>query len=113
MNDFLTVLAQCRKGAAVGELTEKLTEVVEAVRATGKQGELTLKLVIKPVGRGAGDTLILMDHPKAVVPEHDRAETMFYATDDNELVREDPRQTSFWPANESPPPSVTTIEGMK
>lgn len=89
---FQETILQINNGAAVGELSEALRDVVAAVRATGKTGALTLTLKVLPASKGATDVLMVESHVKTRLPERERGMTVFYATDDNLLLRNDPKQ---------------------
>jgi hypothetical protein len=89
---FQETILQINNGAVVGELSEALREVVAAVRATGKSASITLTLRIAPASKGITDVLTVESQVKTKLPEPDRGITIFYATDDNNLVRNDPNQ---------------------
>ena len=68
-----------------------MQDLVAAVTATEKGGELTLKLKLMPLKQGS--MLVLKDSVKLVLPEPEREDTTFvFATEDNDLTRRDPRQ---------------------
>lgn len=89
-NSFLSTLAQVRKGKSAKELSEQMAEVVQAVMATGKKGELALKLIITP--NKDGISVNVEDAITIKLPKMDRAATLFYATDEGHLQRNDPNQ---------------------
>ena len=89
---FQETILQIQNGATLAELSEELRKVVAAVRETGKAGALTLTLKVVPASRGATDVLMIESQVKAKLPERERGRTVFYATDDNQLVRNDPKQ---------------------
>ncbi|MBF0165550.1 MAG: hypothetical protein HQM01_13800 [Magnetococcales bacterium] len=88
---FTAFLADLRKGKTLGELDTRLRELVQAVRESGKPGQLTLVLKITP-SKGLDDVLNVTDAVTAKIPEHDRGASLFFATPDNTLVRNQPRQ---------------------
>jgi hypothetical protein len=89
---FQKTLLDVNNGAAVVELSEKLAAVVAAVRATGKAGSVTLTLKVARASKNTPDVFLLSADVKARVPEPERGSTIFYATDENMLVRNDPKQ---------------------
>lgn len=89
---FSETLIQVNNGATVAELNDALQQVVAAVRATGKSGSVTLTVKVAPAAKNAADVLVVESQVKARLPEPERGMTIFYATDDNRLVRNDPRQ---------------------
>lgn len=89
---FINTLAEVRAGGAVDDLDASLADVVQAVRNTGKTGELTLKLTIKPASKGDIFTLFVDADIKTKLPRLDNGSTVFFADKDNSLTRRDPRQ---------------------
>ncbi len=89
---FQKTMLEIANGATVGELNDALHKVVAAVRQTGKRGTLTLTVSVSPAAKGATDVLMIETQVKTKLPEPERGMTIFYATDDNRLVRNDPKQ---------------------
>jgi hypothetical protein len=89
---FADVVRELGSGSTYDDLTAGLAEVVEAVIATRKAGELTLKMAIKPNGESS---VIIVDDVKTKVPKPARGNTIFFATTDGSLIRNDPRQESL------------------
>jgi len=89
---FTETLREVRDGDLVTELSEKVKQLVEAVRGTQKAGKLVLTLTLKPMKKGL-DMLMLEDDIKLALPEPEReTSTFMFATSENELTRRDPRQ---------------------
>jgi hypothetical protein len=91
-NSFELQLRHVRKGACLSELSEKLQAAVSSVRALNKPATLTLKLTISPFNDGA---FALVDEVNTKLPVPNKGHTLFYATDEGVLVREDPNQTEM------------------
>jgi hypothetical protein len=89
---FQETILQINNGTTLAELSEELSKVVAAVRETGKAGAITLTLKVLPASKGSTDVLMVESQVKSKLPERDRGMTVFYATDDNRLVRNDPKQ---------------------
>ncbi len=89
---FPETILQINNGAAVAELSDALSKVVAAVRATGKSGSITLTVKVAPAAKNSTDVLMVESQVKARMPEPERGMTIFYATEDNRLVRNDPQQ---------------------
>ncbi len=89
---FQETIVQINNGAAVQELSDALRKVVAAVRETGKCGAITLTLKVAPASKGSVDVLLVESQVKTKLPEPERGTTIFYATDNNLLVRNDPKQ---------------------
>ncbi|WP_314435492.1 hypothetical protein [Massilia timonae] len=93
---FALFLQDLRDGRAHAELTGSLADLLAAVKETGKPGEITLKIKVKPAGRGSDiDKVNITDLITAKLPKPDRGEDFFWLTDDNNLSRNHPRQQSL------------------
>lgn len=88
---FIHTINTLLNGATADELSERLHEVVEGCRKTGKQGTLTLKLTVKPHGMGTGQYEI-RDAISNKVPELDKGMTLMFGTPEGNLQRNDPNQ---------------------
>lgn len=89
---FMETLRELRSGRTLEDLAEELAAVVQAVRNTGKAGELTLKLKIKPPGKGGATYLTIEDSVSTKLPKLDHADSVFFFTKDGGLSRHDPEQ---------------------
>lgn len=88
---FTDVLRDVQAGKFADELTDELQTLVSHVRSTGKKGELTIKIkVAKAKGH---DTVMTLDADyKTNVPKAERPATIFFATNQNALVSDNPEQ---------------------
>lgn len=86
---FNLFLPEMRFGETVAELTERMAELVAAVGNTNKVGSLTLTINLKPAGGGA---IEITDEIRAKIPELPRGTSLFFATPEGNLQRNDPRQ---------------------
>lgn len=91
MRPFTDVLRDIRKGRVVDAASEQLAEVVRAVLDTNKGGELTLKISIKPQGKG-DNAVILSAKIVSKVPQIALPDALFFADLDGDLLRDDPTQ---------------------
>jgi len=91
---FNGFLADQRGGALHAELTERLAEVTAAVIEHGKAGSLTLTIKISQQ-KGAERAVIVADDLKVKVPAPERGESLFFADEDGNLSRRDPRQPAL------------------
>lgn len=89
---FFSTLRDLRAGSTLDDLDSAVAEVVAAVRATGKAGEITLKLKVRPPKKSSGNYLTVEDDVVTKIPKHDRADTIFFPLADNSLSRQDPSQ---------------------
>jgi hypothetical protein len=101
---FALLLQEQRGGLLAIELTDALQDLVAAVTDVGKAGELTLRIKVTPA-KGGGH-LTVSDDVKVKKPEPVRAESIFYADEAHNLVREDPRQQRIPGLREVPAPTV-------
>lgn len=89
--DFAVTLAQLAKGKTNKQLSDELRDVVAGVAKTHKNGKLTVTIHVKPQPKIDG-AVIVSAVSKATVPAFEQAAEILYATDDGELVRDDPHQ---------------------
>jgi len=90
---FAIFLQDLRDGRAHAELTTQLAELLAKVKDTGKGGDITFKIKIKPAGRGQDvDKVTVTDAITVNLPKPERGEDFFWLTDDNDLSRNHPRQ---------------------
>lgn len=93
---FAVFLQDLRDGRAHAELSGQLAELLAKVKETGKGGTLTLKLKIKPAGRGSDvDKVTIADAITLDLPKPERGEDFFWLTEDNDLTRNHPKQGSL------------------
>jgi hypothetical protein len=93
---FAIFLQELRDGRTHTELTTQLAALLEKVKETGKGGELTLKLKVKPAGRGSDvDKIVIADSITITLPKPERGEDFFWLTEENDLSRNHPRQQSL------------------
>ncbi len=93
LRPFEETAKQIRRGFFLVELAEKLAEVAQAVDATGRQGELNIKLTIKKISRvGAME---ISDKITTKIPSDPPETTMVFVTPEGNLMTQDPRQQSL------------------
>lgn len=89
---FLNVLSCHRGGQIVTDTSAALKQLTAAVQQTGKGGEVVLRMKLKPASAGNSATLVFEPKIKVTIPETLPAGSIFYADNDFNLVREDPKQ---------------------
>jgi hypothetical protein len=89
---FPETILQLNNGATVAELGDALAKVLAAVRETGKSASVTFTINVKPASKGVTNVVMVEPQIKTKLPEPERGMTVFYLTEDNRLVRNDPRQ---------------------
>lgn len=91
-NPFLFALNSMDAGAVMADAGEKLQALSAVVRRREAKGTFSMKITVKPF---KGDALIFMPEVKITEPKPEPAQSVFYAGEDGELSRNDPRQKEF------------------
>ena len=86
---FIDTLRDIEAGGLLDELSETQHSLIDAIRLTGKGGELTIKLAYKPDGNGQ---MTIKADIKAKEPALSRGTSLFFLTPEGNLTRRDPRQ---------------------
>lgn len=97
-NDFVKLLRQHNRGAAVSVIEEKLREVVAAVRKLGKKGSLSISVVVLPADKNSAyEDMQLAVNVTASnkVPEPSQPAKIYFPTDEGGLSRDHPNQVSI------------------
>lgn len=89
---FESFLRMQRRGKLLSEITDALAQVIMGVQANGIPGSLTLKLVVVPFEKRAGEIVIIRDELKATVPQPPREREIYFIGEGGELMLDDPRQ---------------------
>lgn len=90
---FAAVLQALQQGKTHRELSDKLQDLVGAVKETGRAGTLTLKLKVSP--SKVGGALEIDDTVTTSIPEPKRDASLFFVDRNNNLVRDNPAQTEL------------------
>jgi len=90
-NGFLATLQRHRGGKVLDEASQQLAAVVAGVLATGKPGHITVKLGVKPAGRGHS-AVVVTDEVTSKAPVEKVEESFWFGTERGELCKDDPRQ---------------------
>lgn len=108
---FAVTLQDLRDGRVNAELSKLFGDLINTVKATGKSGDITLKLKVKPTGRGQDvDKIFIADAITVNMPKPDRGEDVFWLTEDNELSRNHPRQGNLELRDASQPAPINFKE---
>lgn len=86
---FIDTLRDIEAGGLLDELTETQHSLIDAIRLTGKGGELTIKLTYKPDG---GGQMTVKADVKSKEPVLSRGTSLFFLTPEGNITRRDPRQ---------------------
>lgn len=92
--DFAATLLAIGSGRTHRDLSEQLREVIKACNITNKAGKIQLTLNFKPQ-KGTGAMFVTAD-VKAAKPKFDADPSIFYATDDGALHRNNPNQQPLY-----------------
>ena len=90
---FYDFLREHRSGVTHDNLSDALQELVASVIEENKSGKLTLTISVKPMGKQDG--LEVSAEIKIAPPKPAAGVSIFFATPENNLVRQDPRQQSM------------------
>lgn len=91
--DFQRFLREHQAGSTLQTLSDALQDLVAAVTEEGRAGKLTFTISMKPIGKGEG--LEVGCDVKLAPPKPTVGVSIFYATPENSLVRNDPRQETM------------------
>lgn len=94
MRPITDVLREIRKGRAVDLASRLLAEVTRAVQETGKPGEVTIVLKVKPDEEDG--VLRLVASVECKRPEPDVGDAVFFSDGTGDLLRTDPRQKEMF-----------------
>jgi hypothetical protein len=91
---FLKTIQGIRQGSLIDDLDRQLYELGLLVKHTGKAGELTLKLKIRPIDN-MGSAIHIEDVIAVKEPELAKEKSVFFVTEAGEFVKNDPRQRNL------------------
>ena len=94
LKPFGAWLHEHNRGRTHDELGEHLRALTQAVLHTGKAGKLTFTIELKPARSAAA--VVVSDKIDVKIPTVDRPESIFFADNNGNLVRNDPRQGSLY-----------------
>lgn len=83
------VIRDIRYGEFLDEASDQFNKLVTAVENTGKGGSMTITIKLKPSAAGA---IEVTDEVKAKLPELARGSSLFFATPEGNLQRNNPKQ---------------------
>ena len=92
VRQFTDVIRDMRFGETLDELSQEFNKLVQAVENTGRPGEMIFSIKLKPSTAGS---LELTDLVKVKLPAPKKGTSLFFATPEGNLVRNDPRQADI------------------
>ena len=90
---FTDVIRDIAGGELVDEATTRLNELVSQAGETGKGGHVTIKLAIKPNGRGGAMNVTYDVTSK--IPQGEKLTSVMWPTPEGDLLASDPRQRTL------------------
>lgn len=90
---FNDTIVSLRYGTLHDELTDALNKLTDDVTRTGKTGALTLSIKLKPTNNSG--QIEVIDDLKITTPKETKGTTIMFATPENNLTRDDPKQLSI------------------
>lgn len=88
---FADWFRELSKGRVHDDATDQLAALVTAIHDTGKKGEITIRIVVKPQPKMDGRAVLAEGKVTAKIPQPDTATSLFFL-DGPRLVRNDPEQ---------------------
>lgn len=91
---FFDVTRDLRRGMFLEECADELQKVVAAVEETGKPAKLVIEINVSPAIKSQGAVKV-SDKITAKLPQLPAGETIMFVTPDNNLVSNNPRQSTL------------------
>jgi len=112
-NPFIATLAHVEGGAFVTECTEKIGQVIAAVKRTGTKGKLVIELAVVPDDKGEVRTVDIFGEAKPKLPVRKKRGTTFFVVGEQSLTRDgviDDEQPQFdFEAKADKPPAIAKM----
>jgi hypothetical protein len=94
--DIPAFLAAHLNGRTAEEISTEFHQLLDAVRAHGKKGQLVITLVVEPPANGVDNAPLPIGIESAVkAPKPTPVKSLYFLDSDGNPVREDPRQLPF------------------
>ena len=90
-NSFLHALTNYRRGELLGDLSDALRRVNEAVSECKKAGQIILKIKVSP----SGEAYSYLPEVSVKLPLPDKPAAIFFMDDNYNLTRENPNQQNL------------------
>lgn len=95
-SDIAAWIASHLNGRTSEEISAEFHELLEAVRAHGKKGQLTITITVEPPANGVDAAPLPIGVESAVkAPKPTAPKSLYFLDGDGNPVREDPRQLPF------------------
>jgi hypothetical protein len=94
--DIAAFIAAHLNGRTAEEISTEFHQLLDAVRAHGKKGQLVITLVVDPPANGVDSAPLPIGIESAVkAPKPTPVKSLYFLDNDGLPVREDPRQMPF------------------
>ncbi|GGU13003.1 hypothetical protein [Streptomyces violascens] len=94
--DIAAFLAGHLNGRTAEELSGELHQLLDAVRAHGKKGQLVITFIVDPPANGVESAPLPIGIESAVkAPKPTPVKSLYFLDDEGNPVREDPRQLAM------------------
>jgi hypothetical protein len=110
---FLETFGQLRSGRLMDDCGDALAEIVAAVKATGKPGEMIIKIKVKAPKAGGTAYLMVEDSLSVKTPKLDHGDTVFFHTKDGGLSRQDQTQQELFAPRPVPTGEAATASATR
>jgi hypothetical protein len=110
---FADFLLEHNSGVGHKRAGEALQRVVAAVVETQKKGSVTITVSVEPMKQGEDNVLVTAVNVTEKLPVTPPKSAVFYADEDANLRRENPRQPSFEGVKSVPEPAPVREVGDK
>lgn len=109
---FLSFIEAHKGGDAISEISKAMRQAAAATQLTGKASAVDFQIKIQPATKGSAATLVIVTKTKTKLPEIEQPGSIFYADDDFNLVREDPKQIKL-PLREVGAPAAMQAQPLR
>lgn len=86
------IIENMNRGRTARDIDSKLKEMLDATAEHGRGGELTVKLKVVPTKRGVSEVTASVS---SKLPTEKPEASIFFVNEQNQLVRDDPRQPNL------------------
>lgn len=93
-NSFDSMARHQRRGAFLTDISEAVQQCVMSVRERHEPASLTITLKFDPATADA-DAISVRDEVKVKLPAPKKANTLFFSTEQGQLVRDNPKQAEM------------------
>ena len=93
--EFAALLVEHLNGRTHGEISDDVHDLIEAVMAHGKKGELVIRFVVEPTSAAENSPIAISFETALKRPKPKAPGAIFFVDADGNPVRENPQQAAF------------------